>query len=654
MIRKTVLLSFITLTLFFSGALRAINPNNLIPEKEHLQAGHLSDSLTWSIDFLNKLLYSCNEWKLTDNGFKKPILGVLNYAENDPLDTVVLNVRKLLTDGKVAYMMNRNPQDISNRKDVPGYHSEVEIEKSVESIRKELFDSLNNSNMIVPMMVMESGLSKAPLVPDGEPNRLMGKPGELPGEFIANLNKRITSLQLPANMTGQAMDSTINQQFIGYRMIYNDSILNRWRDKITFSYRTRLISEITDSRIKSYKKSVEELNLAALSAYNDKTLGIVNDSVRLALQYLIAHAESDSTLIRLSNLTDSKAEMWTANRMMKPIRIFLKNAQNDSLSVLLLNNRKGELKLIIDDGVKLTRFKETQNRSVTFETKAPDKKLQHVNLKQVIYPPWTLRGNGSLGFNQTSLSNWAKGGESSLAMLLISKYNANYSKNKIKWENSAEFRYGISKSKSRGLEKNDDKLEIQSRFGYSAFKKWYYSGESNFRTQIANGYTFPDKINPISAFMAPGFLTFSLGLDYKPNKDFSLFLSPFTSKTTYIRDTVIIKPSTYGLLPGTKKLWEPGFIVKANWHLRVAENITYDTKGEFFNSYMYPFKKVAIEWEQVLLMQVNRFINVRIMTHMIYDYNTKFPIFDGEGKVTGQKPKLQFEELFTVGFAYKF
>ena len=247
-----------------------------------------------------------------------------------------------------------------------------------------------------------------------------------------------------------------------------------------------------------------------------------------------------------------------------------------------------------------------------------------------------------------------RSGESALAALIISKYQANYSKPKVKWENSAEFRYGISKSKSRGLEKNDDKLEIQSRLGLSAFKKWFYSAESNFRTQIANGYTFPDKVNPISAFMAPGFLTFSLGLDYKPNKDFSLFLSPFTSKTTYIRDTVLIKPASYGLSPGTKRLWEPGFIVKANWHRKITENITYDTKGELFNNYSYPFKKIAAEWEQVLLMEVNRFINVRIMTQMIYDYNTKFPIFDGAGNVIDKKPKLQFEELFTIGFAYKF
>jgi hypothetical protein len=63
---------------------------------------------------------------------------------------------------------------------------------------------------------------------------------------------------------------------------------------------------------------------------------------------------------------------------------------------------------------------------------------------------------------------------------------------------------------------------------------------------------------------------------------------------------------------------------------------------------------VAVEWEQVLLMQINRFITTRIMTSLIYDYNTKFPILNDQGVVIGKKPKLQAKELFTIGLTYKF
>jgi hypothetical protein len=654
MLKITIMLCILFSTLLTVGKVQNTNFTIAATPKELSPKNQQVDSLKWSINFLNKLLFSNSEWYLTDNSYKRPMQSVLSYAQSGPLDTVVVDIRRLLSDKNVISLIDRRPQDIRDLKNIPGYLSDEKVDIEIDAIRKNMFDSLNNSNIVVPLLVLEAEMAKAPRVPEGDPVKLLGRQKELPGEFITNLNEKIAALSFPPNMTGSAMDSTMHQLFITYREAYNDSMTERWRDQLIFSYRSKAIAEKTDLRIKAYKKLVQDQNYAALVALNDKTIGSVNDSLKVALQYLTDHAAADSARVGLINLTNDKTELWTANREMKPIRMFLKNAQHDSLSVLLVNNGKGEVKLIIDDGVKLTRFSETQNRTVTFQPKALDKRLQKYNLKKVVYPAWTLVGNGSLGFTQTSLSNWAKGGESSLALLAMSKYNANYSKKKLKWENSAEFRYGISQSKSRGLEKNDDKIEFQSRFGYSAFKKWYYSGESNFRTQLGKGYKFPDRDHPISAFMAPGFWTMSVGLDYKPNKDFSLFLSPFTSKTTFIRDTSMIAPSKYGLEPGTKKLWEPGIIVKANWHRNLAENITYDTKGEFFNNYRYTFRKFAFEWEQVFIMQVNRFINARVITQVIYDYNTKFPILDAAGKVIALKPKVQFKELFTIGFTYKF
>ena len=656
MIRKTIILFIFLSMILFSGILVAENSNNPA-QGIALQApqNQRTDSLRWSVNYLNKLLYSNGEWYLTDNSYKKPIQGVLNYAENDRLDTVLVDVKRLLNDSKVVYLMDRRPQDIRNHTGIPGYLSDEEIGKGVEDIKKRVIDSLNISSIIVPMPLMEAALSKAPYVPAGNPDSLLvWERKKLPSEFVTNLNNRMAAMQFSSDTTATAKDSVRRQIFVSYRAAYNDSVMNSWRDRVTFTYRSKYISEKCDLRIKAWKKSVDERNYAVLSAYNDKAVPNVNDSLKIALKYLTAHADTDSSLIRLFNLSGEKAEMWTANHTIQPIRMFLKNAQNDSLSVILINNGKGGLKLVIDDGIKLTRFAESQNRSITFQTKAPDKKLHKIKLKEIVYPAWTLRGNGSFGFTQTSLSNWAKGGESATALLMMSKYDANYSKKKVKWENSGEFRYGISKTKTRGLEKNDDKIEFQSRFGYSAFKKWFYSAEGNFRTQVARGYTYPDMAKPISAFMAPGYLTMSLGLDYKPNKNFSLFLAPFTSKTTYVNDTALINPTTYGLLPGTKKLWEPGIIIKANWRQELTEDITYETKGEFFNNYRYTFQKFAFEWEQVLTMRVNRLINAKIMTELIYDYNTKFPINDANGVEIGRTPRWQFKELLTIGLSYRF
>ncbi len=654
MIRKIVILLLIISSIVFcTGNLQAGIPG-LFPENGQVSQKQVGDSLKWSVDYLNKLLYSRGEWYFTDPANRKPVKGVVNYAENDPLDSVIVDVRSLLSDEKLVYLIERRPQDIRNVKEVEGYISDEEIKKEADAIRLRVLDSLNLNSIIVPAGLLQAELSKAPQVPFGDPRSLLRNQRKLPADFMANMKKKMTAMQFPVDISDEAMDSVSFELFTTYREFYNDSVMNSWRERVTYLYRNKYITDQADQRIIAYKNAVKEKNYALLVAHNDKAVGMVNDSLKTALRYLTTHAEADSVLVRLVNLADEKTSVWTANRGMKSIRMFLKNAQNDSLSVVLINNGKGELKLVIDDAVKLSRIAESQNRTVTFETKAPDKKLKKVDLNKIVLPPWTLFGNGSIGFTQTSLSNWAKGGESSLALLVMSKYNANYSKKKVKWESSGEFRYGITQTKIRGFEKNDDKIEFQSRFGYSAFKNWYYSAETNFRTQIARGYRFPDKVNPISSFLSPGYHTMSIGLDYKPNKNFSLFLAPFTSKTTYVMDTALINPTKYGLQPGTRKHWEPGIIVKTNWHKTLAENITYDTKAEFFNNYRYTFQKFAFEWEQVVIMRVNRFINVRIMTDLLYDYNTKFPIKDSTGKEIGKEPKWQFKELFTIGLTYKF
>jgi hypothetical protein len=653
--KLTILLLAIISVVIGINTLQARNIHTGNKSKEGNPQYAKGDSLKWSIDFLNKLLNSNGEWYLTDYSYKRPIKGVVDYTENDPIDTIVVNMHKLLSDKKIVYLVDRRPQDIKDFKSVMGYISDEEAQRRIEKLQKQITDSLNNVNILVPTVIIDYETSKAPLVPKGNPQVLMNeRKNELPISFKSLLYERLDANKYRPEMGGIPVDSVRSKIFDSCRKNYNDSIMHKWHDLAISSYRSQFIADYSKSKINEFKKQIERRNSKLLASYNDKAVDNVNDSLKHALKYLTDHAKADSTLMRLYNLSGEKTELWTANREMKPIRMYLKNAQNDSLSVILINQGKAGLKLIIDDGVVFMRLSSAQKHEITFKTIEPEQKLQKINLKTLEPLPWSLFGTGSIGFTQTSLTNWSKGGESSLAMLLLGKYNANYSKKKVKWETNGEVRYGANQTKSKGFEKNDDKLEIQSRLGYSAFDKWFYSAEADFKTQLAPGYNYPDKSKPISEFMAPGYLTFSLGLDYKPNKNFSLFLSPLTSKTTYVRDTAKISPINFGLLPGQKRLWEPGMIVKSNWHKKIMDNIVYETKEEFFNNYKYTFQKYAIDWEQTLTMQVSHHISTIVTTELIYDYNVKFPILNSAGTQIGLTPKWQFMELINIGLNYKF
>ncbi|MEI7829500.1 MAG: DUF3078 domain-containing protein [Prolixibacteraceae bacterium] len=654
LLKKHISLLTISFFVLCSYSVFATDFNAAVKRKSKNQTS-IQDTLSWSLSFMKKVFNGSGEWFITNDSFQKPIKGVINYAENDPIDTVVANMGHILTADSIPIIFNRKAENIPNKRVVSGYLFAEEIDRLVESRRKSVSDSLHKTLIIVPDAYLNEGLSKASLVPEGNPlEMLSGMERKFSLSFVSKFNKDWSKVILPGNVTPAEMDTMRIKQFNWTRQSYNDSILFFKRDSLIQSYRENFVNQYSADAATQRKGYLQTRNRALLNTYNESEISKVNDSIRMALRFLTDRAASDSSLVKLSNLTGQQAKIWTANQYMNPMRIFLKNEQNDSISVVLFNNGKGGVKMVIDDGVKFLRFTETQKKEITFHEKKPDGNLKKINQRHFDPIPWKLYGIGTVGFTQTSLSNWAKGGESSLSLLMIEKYTANYSKANFKWENLAEFRLGIFNSKTRGLEKNDDKLEIQSRVGLSAVKKWYYSAEMNFRTQMARGYKYPDKVNPISAFMAPGYLTFSLGMDYKPNKNFSLLLSPLTSKTTFVRDTALINPVNFGLDPGKKRNWEPGAIVKLNWHYPIIENIIYDTRAEIFNNYNYPFQRFNIDWEQTLVLQVTQRISSRVMTQVIYDYNVKFPIKDETGKQIAQEAKWQFKELFTIGFNYKF
>ncbi len=139
-------------------------------------------------------------------------------------------------------------------------------------------------------------------------------------------------------------------------------------------------------------------------------------------------------------------------------------------------------------------------------------------------------GFTSLTFNQVSLSNWVAGGEDALSATGILNLFGKYKKEKIAWDNSLDLGYGFLKSGSQGLRKNEDKMEFNSILGYKAVEKLYYSVLLNYRSQFTNGYKYPNDSVVVSRFNAPGYLALSIGLDYKPNDFFSVYLSPIGAR----------------------------------------------------------------------------------------------------------------------------
>jgi len=266
---------------------------------------------------------------------------------------------------------------------------------------------------------------------------------------------------------------------------------------------------------------------------------------------------------------------------------------------------------------------------------------------------WKIAGTGSLTFSQVSFENWAAGGENSYTLNGIFSFHANYKEGKTTWENSLDLGYGIVKQASRGVRKSDDKLEVNSKYGYRTHSNWYYSGAFNFRTQFDQGYKYNEEEGTkreISTFMAPAYSLLSLGMDYKPNDAFSLMISPVTGKTTFVLDDSLSSRGAFGVKKGNKIRNEFGGFIKITYNQDIWENVTLNTKLGLFSNYIEEPQNIDVNWDVMISMKVNEYLSANFSAQLIYDDNINY--VNSQGEEMG--PRIQFKEVFGAGLSYKF
>ena len=267
---------------------------------------------------------------------------------------------------------------------------------------------------------------------------------------------------------------------------------------------------------------------------------------------------------------------------------------------------------------------------------------------------WDKGALFNLGFSQVTLSNWAAGGNNSVSVNGIANFHSNFTGKKASWENALNLGYGLLKQDKANLQKTDDNIELTSKYGRKATEKWFYAGLLNFKTQFAGGYNYPNDSVSISSFMAPGYLLGAAGMNYKHKDVLGLFLSPITSKTTFVLDEKLADVGAFGVDEGQHVRHEIGGYVRANYQKDIMENVKLTTTLGLFSNYLNKPENIDINWDLMVLMKVNKLITVSINTNLIYDDDAKITRDDdGDGINEVNGPRTQFKEIITLGLSYK-
>ena len=272
---------------------------------------------------------------------------------------------------------------------------------------------------------------------------------------------------------------------------------------------------------------------------------------------------------------------------------------------------------------------------------------------------WTHKGNFGLNFGQSSYTNWAAGGQNSLTAQGLFNYEIHYLKNKFKWDNSLNMSLGYCfySFKQKPI-KTDDKIEFTSLATLKATQHLNYGAELSFRSQFAKGFDYAnDSTQYISKFLAPAYITLGLGIEWVPCKYFSLYFSPITGRMTIVNDDYLAAIGAFGVnsldVNDTtqhainKIRYEFGARAVAKFQYPIAKNIEFDSKLELFSNYLNHPERIDVDWQNMLVLKVNDWLNCNLATHLIYDYD--IPFYDEAGsRIKGSK--VQFKEVLAIGF----
>ena len=255
--------------------------------------------------------------------------------------------------------------------------------------------------------------------------------------------------------------------------------------------------------------------------------------------------------------------------------------------------------------------------------------------------PWDFSGVVGLNASATGLVNWAAGGNNNVNGVAFGKVRLLYNENNLSWETNLNLEYGLSyiDQKNDPFQKSSDVIDFNTKFGWQFHKAWYLTASAGFKSQFAFGraYDGTEAADPIiSKFLSPSYTDISVGIDWKPNSIFSLYLSPVAGKIT----TAYVGSAVEEANPGLRQQMQDKY---ATWVYSKEANAdgTYDkiyknAKAELGLSFKgginYTYKDLKIittlglftpyAWDKTEMFDAeNKFIGYR-------DNNRRFGNFD--------------------------
>lgn len=271
-----------------------------------------------------------------------------------------------------------------------------------------------------------------------------------------------------------------------------------------------------------------------------------------------------------------------------------------------------------------------------------------------------------------------------------------YKKNRLLWENGLSWQFGVQKlgagvlvlplveqNEKVPFQKTIDELRLGSKLGYSLEEdsKWYFSGAFTLFTGVAPSYpgppTYPGNflrnfVDTITntAFFAPANITLSLGIEYKPNENFSAYYSPIGAKWIVVADDQIAALGIHG--NPVRGMRDPdtglytdfdntfsqfGSLLRASYRNKfLNDKMNYRSSILLYSNYLQNPQNIDVDWTNELSLTLIENLKISLLVNLFYDDDVLVQITDlnAPNGVSGVGKRVSITQQLLIAYGFEF
>lgn len=272
---------------------------------------------------------------------------------------------------------------------------------------------------------------------------------------------------------------------------------------------------------------------------------------------------------------------------------------------------------------------------------------------------------------------------------------AGYKMDRRVWDNTVRWQFGLQRLGAGVIgngsddkipfQKNIDELRFTSKYGYKIKEEGnlYYSANATFFSQLTPTYQFPDLYtgnfvtdfldtgrSPLSKFLAPATATLSLGIDYKPTDNLSLFFSPISAKFIIVANDSIASRGVHGnqvsgeadergIYPEFKKVdAQLGALAQIQYQAAflTGERMVFSTNLGLYTNYLRNPKNVDVDWQNSLSYAITEHFQLSLFVNAFYDDDLRVQItdYDAPNGTSGLGKRVSLTQQFLATYARSF